>query len=155
MFKFFIFFSNPFSYYKWKKWKLFVYEQHKLTVRWIENWLNSETQGIMSNTKGQLETSHSWCTQRLVSGPKLFHILSHELDDWTDCTLIKFANYTTWRIGIMADSFEVLAAIIFVYSNLDCSNGFSTPPDLWKAICRGAIIYSFNSGNQFTQLCPA
>lgn len=87
-------------------------------MRWIENWLKCQTQGIMINTKGSWRPQG---TQGLISGPILLHILSYELDDWADCTLIKVTDDTRWmmddtRTRIMSDSFEVLATI---QQNLD------------------------------------
>jgi len=54
------------------------------------------------NLKVQLEAGNTWYTQWANTGTILFKIFINGLDDGTECTLSKFANYT--RLGRVADT---------------------------------------------------
>lgn len=88
-----------------------MYGLVRWTVRWIGNWLPCQAQRIVINTKCSWRPVTHGAPQGLRAGPILFQIFTNELDDWTECTLIKFTHDTKWGVGSVADSLEDLAAI--------------------------------------------
>lgn len=66
------------------------------TLHWLKNWLCGCAQGGCEWICTQRAARHDWCSPGLSTGASPFHILCNDLDEGTECILIKLIDNTKW-----------------------------------------------------------
>lgn len=90
--------------------KMLKYCLEKKTVRWTENWLNSQVQRVVvSGTKSSWRPVMSGVPQESILYPVQFNIFINDPDIGVECTPSKFTDYM--KLGRVAYSPEGCAAI--------------------------------------------
>ncbi|KAK4806988.1 hypothetical protein QYF61_000317 [Mycteria americana] len=129
--------------------KLTKYGLEKSTVRWTENWLNSQVQRVViSGTKPSWRPVTSGVPRGSILGQILFNLFINDLDDRTECNLSKFADDT--KLGGVDDIPDVCAAI---QRHLDRLENWSerNPIKFNKGKCKGLHLGRDNPRHQYVQ----